>query len=105
MLRNLVLASLALLCLGACASNGVRYVDPSGKEYTGAIHPVTNTITADIKGKAYRGPFQVNDWGQAKSTLTSAGADPLYCDFHFQALKVKGTCTDLSGGDYSLRSR
>lgn len=103
--RSLHFAAFALLALGACASSTVRYIDPAGKEYAGAVDPATHSMTAHIAGKVYRGPFQVNEWGQAKSTLTSTDSEPLYCTFRYQGLKVKGACTDLAGGDYSMQSR
>lgn len=98
-------AAVIVLALAACASSGVRYTDPAGKEYSGAVDPATHTVTAHIGGKAYRGPYTVNEWSQAKSTLTAPGADPLYCSFYYQGLKVKGSCTDLAGGEYSMQSR
>jgi hypothetical protein len=103
--HRLFFALLAVLALGACASTAVRYTDPTGKEYAGTIDPVRNSLTAQIGSKVYRGPFRANEWGQAKSTLTSAGSDPLYCDFVFRAVKVQGSCTDLAGGDYRMQSR
>lgn len=105
MRKTLLAASFAALLLEACASSGLRYVDGAGREYPGTIDPVRYTMTAQIGAKLYRGPFTVKDWSQAKATLTSPGADPLYCDFQYQVLKVKGTCTDLAGGDYSMQSR
>ncbi|MGE5523853.1 MAG: hypothetical protein ACM3SS_09055 [Rhodospirillaceae bacterium] len=105
MYKKLVPATLLLAMLGACASPAVRYIDSAGKEYPGAIEPLTNSITAQIGSKAYRGPFTVNEWGQAKSTLTATGGEPLYCNFQYRALKVKGTCTDLAGSEFTLQSR
>jgi hypothetical protein len=96
---------LAALALAACASSVVRYVDAGGKEYAGAVDPISNSMTAHIGDKTYRGPYRVNEWGQAKSTLTAPGSDPLYCDFQYQALKLKGTCTDLAGGEYTVQTR
>lgn len=105
MLRRLAIASLAALAFSACVSAPLRYVDGAGKEYPGTLDPATNSMTAQIGAKQYRGPFTVNDWGQAKSRLTAAGSEPLYCAFYIQVLKVKGTCTDLAGGEFTLQSR
>lgn len=105
MFRALSIASLAALALAACASAPLRYVDSDGKEYAGSLDPATNSMTAQIGAKQYRGPFTVNEWGQAKSRLTAAGSDPLLCTFYIQVLKVKGTCTDLAGGEYSVVTR
>jgi len=105
MSRTLLIALLGAAVLSACASSVVRYVDANGKEYAGAVDRVTNSMTAHIGNRTYRGPYRLNEWGQAKSTLTAAGGEPLYCDFQFQALKLKGTCTDLAGGDYTVQSR
>ncbi len=105
MLRPFLTALSAILLLGACASTVVRYIDPAGKEYPGSVDPLRNTITAYIGDKTYRGPYRANDWGQARSTLTAAGGEPLYCDFYYKGLKVQGTCTDLTGGEYRLQSR
>jgi hypothetical protein len=105
MVRTPLIALVAALVLIACASSAVRYVGADGKEYPGAVDPLTNSMTAQIANKMYRGPYRVNEWGQAKSTLTAAGVDPLYCDFQYQALKLKGTCTDLAGGEYTVQTR
>lgn len=105
MFRTSLIVLFAALVLSACASSAVRYVDASGKEYAGAVDPVTNSMTAQIGNRIYRGPYRVNEWGQAKSTLTAPGSDPLYCDFQYQALKLKGTCTDLAGGEYMVQTR
>lgn len=95
----------AVIALAACAGTGVRYVDASGTTYAGTVDPLTQRVTADIAGRTYRGPLQVNDWGQARSILTAAGADPLYCTFQYRGLKVAGSCTDLAGGEYAMESR
>ena len=105
MIRISLIILLSALVLAACASSVVRYVDANGKEYPGAVDPVTNSMTAQIGGKTFRGPYRVNEWGQAKATLNAAGADPLYCDFQYKALKLKGTCTNLAGSDYTVQTR
>lgn len=99
------LATLALLALAACASKGVSYVDAAGLSYVGALDTMSDTLTAEIAGKVYRGPIKANQWGQAKATLTSAGSEPLYCDFQYHVLKVKGRCTNLAGAEYDMQSR
>jgi hypothetical protein len=96
---------LPLLALAACASKGVSYVDAAGQSYLGALDTIRDTLTAEIAGKVYRGPIRANQWGQAKATLTSAGSEPLYCDFQYHGLKVKGRCTNLAGAEYDMQSR
>lgn len=96
---------LALLALGGCASSAVRYVDDQGKEYAGTLDAATNSQTAHIDGKVYRGPFKVNEWSQGKSILTGPGEDRLRCDFHYQVLKFRGTCETLTGREYQMMSR
>ena len=103
--RSLVLLPLAVLALGGCASSAIRYTDDRGQEYTGTLDPATNSQTAQIDGKLYRGPYKVNEWSQAKSTLARPTDDKLYCEFYYQVLKVKGTCADLAGREYRMQSR
>ena len=98
------LCAIATLFAG-CASDALRYTDASGRQYDGEVERLRNSITARIDGRLYRGPFNVNDWGQGKATLASPGRDPLYCELYFQGMKVKGKCTDLAGGDYVVQSR
>jgi hypothetical protein len=95
----------AALLLGACASSSVRFIDEGGKEYPGSVDAARNAVTVTIGGKEYSGRYEVNDWSQARSTLTAAGGERLYCDLRYQLLKVKGRCTDLAGGDYRVESR
>jgi len=102
---TLVMLPLAVLALGGCAASAVRYVDNQGKEYSGTLNPATNSQTAEIDGKLYRGPYKVNEWSQGKSTLAGPGDDKLYCDFHYQVLKVKGTCETLTGREYQMMTR
>jgi hypothetical protein len=96
-----------LLCaalLAGCASSGVRYTDDQGRTYAGSVDPLTNTMTADIAGKRYRGPYTVNDWGQGKATLAGPGDEKLYCNFAYRLMKVKGTCATYGGYEYHVES-
>lgn len=104
-MRRTLYATFMLALLTGCASEPLRFTDPGGKVYYGALNSASNSLKAEINGKTYQGGFRIIEWTRAKATLNAPGAEPLLCEFVIDLLRVRGSCTDLVGGDYVLQSR
>jgi len=104
LLRTITVAGVAAILLAGCASP-LRYVDPEGKEHSGMLNPMMNSMTAQIDGKHYEGHFNVDMWGQSRATLAAANRETLFCKFIYRIQKVAGTCTTPMGRSYDFQSR
>lgn len=105
MKRPLLLALLCSTVAGCATVTPVSYVATGGETYTGTVDRVHSRITANIGGRTYRGDYRISEWTRTRVTLNAPGAEPLYCELWVDLRRVRGTCTDLTGSDYTVQGQ